>query len=81
MTTCVQFQVGQKSEFYTNPHVIPKYAFLKLMDGILGLSSSLHKKLQYLKITVTLNIKYPLKFINSIKHLDAGTQFSVFAVI
>ena len=60
---------------------IPKYAFLKLMDGILGQSSSPHKKHQYLKITVTLNFKYPLKCINSIKHLDAGTQFSVFAVI
>ena len=58
---------------------VPKYAFLKLMDGILGQSSSPHKELQYLKITVTL--KYPLKCINSIKHLDAGTQFSVFSVI
>ena len=56
-----------------------KYAFVKLKDGILGQSSSPHKKLHYLKITVTLN--YPLKCINSIKHLYAGTQFSVFAVI
>ena len=43
------------------------------MDGILGQSSSPHKKIQYLKITVIL--KYPLKCINSIKHLDEGTQF------
>ena len=49
---------------------LPKYAFLKLMDGILGQSSSPYKKLQY-----------PLKCINSIKHLDEGTQFSVFTVI
>ena len=58
---------------YKDVSFISTHGIDELMDGILGQSSSPHKKIQYLKITVIL--KYPLKCINSIKHLDEGTQF------
>ena len=56
---------------------IPKYAFLKLIDGILGQSSSPHKKLKYLKITVTLNFK--ISTYGRWSSFRASTSFRVFA--
>ena len=57
VTVSLKSPHATRQEFSVNS--VPKYAFLKLMrmDGILGQSSSPHKKRQYLKFTVTLNFK------------------------